>query len=221
MTDTDTDALTDTDTDTDETLADETRATETRAAATASTDTLPRQVSVPLATLVRAGVIGVLTVLVVVLGVLYWGARRDLAAEASQARDDERAQQVALDYAVGAARMDFRDLRTWQNDLVAGTSPQLSAKLTDAAESMEQILTPLQWESTAKPLAAVVRSHNGGGDRGGADIYVVDAFVSVFTKTTQAPDGLQSTATYSITLDRGQDWQITDVGGIDAVLGTR
>ncbi|BBY55751.1 hypothetical protein H7J07_20010 [Mycobacterium koreense] len=221
MTDTDTDALTDTDTDTDETLADETRATETRAAATASTDTLPRQVSVPLATLVRAGVIGVLTVLVVVLGVLYWGARRDLAAETSQARDDERAQQVALDYAVGAARMDFRDLRTWQNDLVAGTSPQLSAKLTDAAESMEQILTPLQWESTAKPLAAVVRSHNGGGDRKGADIYVVDAFVSVFTKTTQAPDGLQSTATYSITLDRGQDWQITDVGGIDAVLGTR
>jgi len=198
----------------DEPDTDETRPEETRAEETGGATKPPRQVSVPLSTLVRGGVIAVLVALVGVLGVLYWGARSELAARDRQTHDDERAQQVALDYAVGAARMDFRDLSDWQRELVAGTSAELRTKLTEAAESMEQILTPLQWESSAKPLAAVVRSHND-------DIYVVDAFVSVFTKTTQAPDGLQSTATYSVTLDRGSDWQITDVGGIDAVLGTR
>jgi hypothetical protein len=35
----------------------------------------------------------------------------------------------------------------------------------------------------------------------------------------QAPDGLQSTATYSITVDSNKDWQITDVGGVDSALG--
>lgn len=174
----------------------------------------PRQVSIPLATLVRGGAIGVLVVAVAVLGWLYWGARGDLDAQQRRSADDAHAQQVALDYAANAARMDYRDLTAWKSRLVAGTSPELRAKLSEAADSMEQILTPLQWESSAKPLAAVVRSRTG-------DSYVVDAFVSVLTKTTQAPDGLQSTATYSVTLDRGHDWQITDVGGVDAVLGTR
>jgi hypothetical protein len=79
---------------------------------------------------------------------------------------------------------------------------------------MEQILVPLQWDSTAKPLAAIARSSVDGA-------YVVDAFVSVLTKTTQAPQGLQSTATYSITIDSNRDWLITDVGGMDAVVGAR
>ena len=118
---------------------------------------------------------------------------------------------MALDYAVNAAAMDFKDLGAWKSRLVEGTSPQLKEKLSKAADSMEQILVPLQWNSTAKPLVAKVRSQEGG-------IYVVDAFVSVLTKTVQAPEGLQSTATYSITLDGNNNWQITDVGGIDAVM---
>jgi Mce-associated membrane protein len=77
---------------------------------------------------------------------------------------------------------------------------------------MEQVLAPLQWKSTAKPLATKVRSDSGG-------VYTVDSFVSVMTKTMQAPDGLQSTATYSITIDSTNNWQISDVGGIDAALG--
>jgi hypothetical protein len=79
---------------------------------------------------------------------------------------------------------------------------------------MEQILVPLQWASTATPLAAKVRSDSG-------PVYVVDCFVSVMTKTSQGPDPLQSTATYSITLDRSQNWQITDVGGIGSALGQK
>jgi hypothetical protein len=76
---------------------------------------------------------------------------------------------------------------------------------------MEQILVPLEWSSTARPLAAKVRSVTGGA-------YVVDSFVGVMTKTVQAPDPLQSTATYSVTIDSAKNWQITDVGGIGSVV---
>jgi hypothetical protein len=79
---------------------------------------------------------------------------------------------------------------------------------------MEQILVPLQWNSTAQPLVAKVRSSTGG-------VYVVDSFVSVLTKTAQGPEPLQSTATYSVTVDSSKGWQITDVGGIGAAMQGR
>ena len=50
---------------------------------------------------------------------------------------------------------------------LAGT--ELVKKLTDAGTSMEQVLIPLQWSSTAQPLVAKVRSTTGG-------IYVVDSY---------------------------------------------
>ncbi|WP_133259058.1 hypothetical protein [Mycolicibacterium sp. GF69] len=173
-----------------------------------------RQVSISVRTLLFGALVLALAVGLGVFAWLYVDARGELDAQARQAADNQRAEQIAMDYAVAAAQMDFRDLEAWKERLVAGTSPELTKKLGDAADSMEQILTPLQWESTAKPLAAVVRSSVGGA-------YVVDAFVSVLTKTTQAPEGLQSTATYSVTIDSNQDWLITDVGGIDAVVGAR
>jgi len=43
----------------------------------------------------------------------------------------------------------------------------------------------------------------------------------VMTKTAQGPDPLQSTATYSVTIDSNKDWQITDVGGIGAAVEGR
>ena len=95
--------------------------------------------------------------------------------------------------------------------MVAGTSPALKDKLGKAAVQMEQILVPLQWTSTAHPLVAKVRSDTGG-------IYVVDCFVSVLTKTVQSPGPLQSTATYSVTIDSDKNWEISDVGGIGAVV---
>ena len=79
---------------------------------------------------------------------------------------------------------------------------------------MEQILVPLQWNSTSKPLAAKVHSSSGR-------VYVVDSFVSVLTKTAQSAEPLQSTATYSVTIDSSKDWQITDVGGIGAAVKGR
>jgi Mce-associated membrane protein len=170
-----------------------------------------RQLLISVRSLVIAAVIALLVCAVAVLAWLYVGAQNRLDKQAQQAQSEARAEQVALDYAVNAAAMDFKDMNAWKAKLVAGTSPELAEKLGDAATSMEQILVPLQWTSSAQPLTAKVRSHVDG-------VYVVDSFVSVLTKTTQAPEGLQSTATYSVTINRDNNWQITDVGGIGAVL---
>jgi Mce-associated membrane protein len=182
-----------------------------------ATDDTPKTTSArrPASVSVRSLVVGAITsVAAVVIGVLAWlyiGAENELDAQTRQAANYQLAEEKALHYAVNAAAMNFKDLGAWKVKLVEGTSPELKEKLTQAADSMEQILVPLQWNSTAKALVAKVRSEDGG-------VYVVDAFVSVLTKTMQAPEGLQSTATYSVTLDSNANWQITDVGGLDAVM---
>jgi Mce-associated membrane protein len=172
----------------------------------------PRRVSVSLRAVIVAAALCLLTGVAGMLGWLYMGAQDKLDTQAREASNRQRAEDIATDYAVNAADMDYQDFKAWKAKLVNGTSPELKDKLTKAADSMEQVLAPLQWKSTAKPLAAKVRSNAGG-------ISTIDSFVSVLTKTMQAPDGLQSTATYSITVDSNKDWQIADVGGVDAALG--
>jgi Mce-associated membrane protein len=169
------------------------------------------QVTMSLRTFVITAVIVALVAATGVLAWLYIGAQRKLDAQTHRSENNAYAEKIALDYAVSAAQMNFQDLNGWKVKLVAGTSPELKEKLTKAAESMEQILVPLQWTSTARPLLAKVRSDTGGA-------YVVDSFVSVLTKTVQAPDALQSTATYSITIDSAKNWQISDVGGLGAMV---
>lgn len=173
-----------------------------------------RQVSVS----VRSLLLGLLiTALVAALGVMTWlyvGADRKYDAQLQQIRDNEHAEQIALDYAVRAAIMDYKDLAPWKRALVEGTTPELGKKLADAATAMEQILLPLQWSSSAKPIAAKTRSHENG-------VYVVDAFVGVMTKTIQAAENLQSTATYAVTINPGDGWKISDVGGIGQVIGDK
>jgi Mce-associated membrane protein len=170
-----------------------------------------RRLSISVRNLLSSLVVAVLVAAIAVLGWLYIDAKRSLDSLHRQAQDDTHAEQVALTYAVNAAAMDFKDLDGWKAKLVAGTTPELKDRLEKAATSMDQILTPLQWHSTPTPLVAKVRSVTGG-------TYVVDSFVSVLTSTAQAPDGLQSTATYSVTIDSTKDWQITDVAGIASVV---
>lgn len=172
----------------------------------------PRRISVTLRSVVVLVLIVVLGGTAGVLGWLYVGARGALDAQNREASNRQHAEDVATEYAVNAADMDYQDFGAWKVKLVNGTSPELKDKLGKAADSMEQVLAPLQWKSTAKPLAAKVRSNAGG-------VYTVDSFVSVLTKTLQAPEGLQSTATYSITIDGNDGWLITDVGGIESALG--
>lgn len=173
-----------------------------------------RQVSLSVRTLIVSTAFLVLLAAVGVMTWLYFGERGKVEAQLRQADNYHHAEQIALDYAVNAATMNFQDLNTWEAKLVNGTTPSLHDKLAKAATSMQQILVPLEWNSTAQPLVAKVRSDTNG-------IYVVDTFVGVLTKTTQAPDSLQSTATYSITIDSKNNWQISDVGGIGAVVGTK
>jgi hypothetical protein len=171
-------------------------------------------ISVGVRSLVIAIVIAILAGAVGALAWLYIDAQQKLDAQASESASNARAEKLALDYAVKAATMDFKDLQAWKVNLVAGTSPELNNKLSEAATSMEQILAPLQWSSTAEPILAKVRSTAAG-------IVTVDCFVHVLTKTIQAPEALQSTATYGITIDTNNNWLITDVGGIGSVVGPR
>lgn len=169
------------------------------------------QLSISFRSLMIATVIAILVVAVVVLAWFAIGVQHRLDAQLRQSGNNARAEKIAIDYAVNAAAMSYGDLNGWKTKLVAGTTPELKDKLSKAATSMEQLVVPLQWNSTARPLAAKVRSQNHG-------VYGVDAFVSVVTKTAQSPEGLESTATYSITIDSGNDWKISDVGGVGAML---
>ncbi|GAA5065137.1 hypothetical protein [Nocardia callitridis] len=165
---------------------------------------------------VRTVVAGVVAVaMAVTIGVLGWQLHSktgELTGINDHAAQVAHAEQVALDYSAGAAEMNFQDLASWRGRLVHGTSPELSNRLTQAANSMEQIITPLQWVSTAQPVAAKVRSEANG-------VYSVDCFVSVLTKNSQAPEGIQSTATYQLSVDSRNGWNLTDIGGVGAPFG--
>ncbi|MUL67114.1 hypothetical protein BOO86_21755 [Mycobacterium sp. CBMA 234] len=138
-------------------------------------------------------------------------AQTQVATMREDSADRQHAEQVALDYATQAAVMDYTDMAGWTKRLVGQTSPELAKKLKDASAAMEQIVVPLQWKSTAAPIAAVVRSSHDG-------VFVVNAFVSVTTKNLQAPEGVLSTATYTVTTNKKDNWVITDVGGLGSAI---
>jgi hypothetical protein len=179
--------------------------------AKAASKTGSRRIQISIRSLVAIGAFVILLAAAGSMTWLYLGERGKVEAQQRQASDYKHAEQIALDYAVSTATMNFQDLNTWKGKLVNGTTQSLNEKLTKAANSMQQILVPLEWNSTAQPLVAKVRSNTNG-------IYIVDTFVTVLTKTTQTPDNLQSTATYSITIDSSSNWQISDVGGINAIV---
>ncbi|MCS4256013.1 Mce-associated membrane protein [Rhodococcus erythropolis] len=122
------------------------------------------------------------------------------------------AEQAALNYATGAAQMDFRDLESWRSRLTANTTSALADRLNQASTSMEQIIVPLQWSSTAQPIAAKAEASGDG-------TYSVDCFVSVRTTNAQSPEGIQSTATYKLTMDSSDGWRITEITGVGTTLG--
>lgn len=162
-----------------------------------------------------------LAVSVLCIGVMGWRihaaessareARERLAAAEQSTESRKHAEQVGIDYAQGAADMDYKDLPAWSKRLTSNTTPELKKKLTEAAASMEQIIVPLQWVSAPTPITATVRSEHDG-------VYVVNCFVSVLTKNIQAPNGVQSTATYTVTVNKNDNWVITDVGGVDSAV---
>ncbi|MFD6393851.1 hypothetical protein [Nocardia sp. NPDC060259] len=187
--------------------------------ATDLTKTPPAQpgkgtVAVQVSTLIGGAVIAVLAIIALVLGVLLGSARSDLSDLKAEDADNAKAEQIALDYAVGSATLNYQDVNAWVAELKAGTSPELSAKFDATGAKLEQIIIPLKWTSSATPITAKVMSHEG-------EVYKVAAFVDVSTTNAQNPDGLRNTVTYNITVDAGQDWKITDVGSTDGTLPTK
>ncbi|MBF5000523.1 hypothetical protein IRT45_25605 [Nocardia sp. BSTN01] len=149
-----------------------------------------------------------------ILGGFLVSARSDIADRDRQAADSRHAEQVATNYAVGAATIRFDDIGAWIARLKAGTSPQLANKFDATAPKLDDILSPLKWTSTASAIAAKVSSSTDG-------TYKVDVFVNVSSTNAQNPDGAQTTVTYNVTIDKKSDWKITDVGGVNAALPTK
>jgi len=61
------------------------------------------------------------------------------------------------------------------------------------------------------PITAAVRSEHDS-------VFVVNCFVSAVTKNIQAPNGIQSATTYTVTINQKGNWTIPDVGGGDSAL---
>ncbi|MBH0776778.1 hypothetical protein IT779_10825 [Nocardia sp. NEAU-351] len=148
----------------------------------------------------------------VVFAVLYFSAESTLSDRDQVAADDKHAEEIASSYALGASTIDYRDVNAWLGRLKTGTTPQLSAKFDATGPQLEQILLPLQWNSTATPLSAQVLSESGG-------VYKVNAYLNVNSTSAQNPAGGQTTVTYSLTIDRNANWQISDVGGLQNAIG--
>ncbi|WP_245546090.1 hypothetical protein [Nocardia higoensis] len=143
--------------------------------------------------------------------ILYASARGTIAATEARAADEQRAEQIATDYALGASTIDYREVAAWFTRLKEGTAAPLAAKFDATAPQLEQILLPLQWTSTATPLSATVVSESGG-------VFEVNAYLTVNSTSVQNPDGAQTTVTYALTIDRNADWQITEVGGLQNAI---
>ncbi|NKY61060.1 hypothetical protein HGA15_34005, partial [Nocardia flavorosea] len=78
--------------------------------------------------LLAGSAVAALAAVAVVLGILLFGARGEPARERADAADRNRAEQIARDYSVGAATVDFQNLDAWLGKLKTGTVPDLSAK---------------------------------------------------------------------------------------------
>lgn len=80
-------------------------------------------VAVRVSSLVGGAVIAVLAIIALVLGVLLGSARSEISDMKDQAADNAKAEQIALDYSVGSATLNYQDVDAWVAKLKAGTSP--------------------------------------------------------------------------------------------------
>ncbi|MBF6171775.1 hypothetical protein [Nocardia blacklockiae] len=174
-------------------------------------NTAARTVSVRVSTVATAVAGVALIALAAVFGSLWLSARGTLHDRDARAADDRHAEQVATDYSVGASTIDFQDVNAWVAKLKANTSPQLSTKFDATAPKLQEILVPLKWTSSATPITAKVMSKNNG-------VYQVNVFLNVTSTSSQTPEGAQTTVTYTVAVDPGSGWKVTDVGGMNGAL---
>ncbi|MGW5513878.1 hypothetical protein [Nocardia africana] len=182
-----------------------------RTETTARTAKAPRTLSIRLSTVATAAAGVALIAVAVVFGSLWLSARGDLRDRDDRAATQQHAEQVATDYAVGASTIDYQNVGAWIGKLKAGTSSQLAQKFDATAPKLQEILVPLKWTSSATPIAAEVMSNENG-------VYKVDVFLNVNSTSAQTPQGAQTTVTYTVDVDPGSGWKVTDVGGMAGAL---
>lgn len=194
------------------------KAAKPRPAAEKADEAAPRGIVVTPLMLGLSAVVVLLAVAATAFGFLWQSAasdrddaRNQLAAVTETQETDARAEDIAKKYAIGAATIDYQNLTAWRTALTAGTTDELANQLREASTQFEQVVVPLQWQSTATPLGTIVASTKDG-------LITVNVFVNMITKSTQRPEGIPSTATYTLTIDTKQDWKISDVRGMDAAL---
>ncbi|WP_158635016.1 hypothetical protein [Tsukamurella asaccharolytica] len=195
------------------------KATQTRPAAEKTENqAASRGIVVTPLMLVLSAVVVLLAVAATAFGFLWQSAasgrddaRDQLAAATAAQETNARAEDIAKKYAIGAATIDYQNLAAWRTALTAGTTDELANQLREASTQFEQVVVPLQWQSTATPLGTIVADNKDG-------LITLNVFVNMITKSTQRPEGIPSTATYTLTIDTKQDWKISDVRGMDAAL---
>ncbi|QIS02030.1 hypothetical protein F5X71_06615 [Nocardia brasiliensis] len=170
-----------------------------------------RTVSIRLSTIVTGAALVALLAATVVFAGLWFSARGELSDRDAAAAANQRAEQVATDYAVGASNIDFQDVNSWVAKLKTNTTPQLANKFDATASKLQDILVPLKWTSTSSPIAAKVMSTDNG-------IYKVNVFLNVTSTSAQTPEGAQTTATYTVNVDPNNGWKVADVGGVTGAL---
>ncbi|MFD1815401.1 serine/threonine protein kinase [Rhodococcus gannanensis] len=166
-----------------------------------------------------AAVCAVALVVAGVLAVLLDRRSDELAAAQQAARDAQTAEDVAGSYAVGAAQFEFGNLDPWSAALKDGTAPELTSRFDVAVQTLTPLIQEVQWSQTAKLIAATTVDVRDDSE------FVVQVFVSTHMTSTQNPEGINTVTPYTITLDRDDDWLITDVAGIagtaqDGSIGT-
>ncbi|WP_241260089.1 hypothetical protein [Rhodococcus sp. KRD197] len=173
--------------------------------------TQPKRIEIRLSTVLAGLLVTALVIATCVFAALYLSVRGELTGQEASAANNVHAEQVAADYALGASTIDYRDTAAWFDNLKANTTPQLAAKFDATTQQLEQILLPLQWTSVATPITSVVTSETDG-------IFTVNTFLNVTSTSAQTPQGTATTVTYALTIDKNNDWKITDVGGLEGAL---
>ncbi|WP_018177715.1 hypothetical protein [Jongsikchunia kroppenstedtii] len=168
-----------------------------------------RSVTIPLDKL-RWGAAAVIVIAALVAGLVVFAvrdmqARDDLSSLRTDLANRAKAEDIAGKYAVSAATLDYHDLTGWIAALKKGVSPELVKKYDVVGQSMQQVLDVLQVQTTA---SLVVSKTVNVAD----NIYNVQVVVETATKNAQMPQGSSSNVAYSITLDKKQNWLITQVG---------
>ncbi|MEC3920609.1 hypothetical protein [Nocardia sp. CDC160] len=175
------------------------------------TPVVSKTVSVKLSTLVTAAAAVLLVGALVWVTVLWQSARGEVNDAAARAADDKHAEQVASDYALGAANLNYADFNAWTARLKANTTPALANKFDATSAKLQEILVPLKWTSSPTLLSSQVINRDNG-------VYKVNVYLNVNSTNAQNPDGVLTTVYYTVNVDPKSDWKVTDVGGVDLPL---